>query len=528
MFDLIIGLFWLISAIIDYSEFCYIWQLKEYRIDRMRDFFKTREGKRYWLNYNVLLRPVAALIMFFWPINDGHIVKNIILTFAVLDIIRMLTLFLQHRFHRPVTTTKALLIIFICIFFEGIVAIFSRDWTIFFLFLIIRFFIISLTIILFTKPTLIIKKIIIDVAKKKMRSYPNMIVIGITGSYGKTTVKEFLNKILSSKYKVLSTPKHINTDIGISKYILNTPLDACEIFVVEMGAYREGEIRAITEIVHPKIGILTAINEQHLSLFGSLQKTQQAKYELLRSLPQTGLAITNADNQYCMELINTLQSKVKTFGTEQTNNPTLLIENEEQTKEGIKCTLKFADTSTNIQLEAPINGVHNCFNLAPCLLAAHHLGMTNEEIKKEVKNLHRTSASLQTISYGNTTLIDDTYNSNPTGFRSALYYMASFPSDMRRIVVTRGMYELGEKSDELHECVSEEISFTADELVITNKDFEAPLRRGLVEKYRVSVYLKDTPESLLEYFKSIKESKSVILLENRIPELVRKELFSIK
>jgi UDP-N-acetylmuramoyl-tripeptide--D-alanyl-D-alanine ligase len=528
MFNLTIGLFWLISAIIDYSQFCYIWQLKEYRTDRMRDFFKTLEGKKYWLSYNILFNPIIALAMFLWPINDVPTVKYIILAITILDILRAFILIFQHRFRRPVITPKAMLIIFTCVFFEGMAAIFSLDWTTFFFFLMIRFFIISLTTILFNKPTLLIKKIIIDAAKKKIKGYPNMVVIGITGSYGKTTVKEFLTKILSAKYKVVSTPKHTNTDIGVSQFILKTDFDNCEIFVVEMGAYREGEIKAITEIVHPKIGILTAINEQHLSLFGSIQKTQQAKYELLRSLPLTGLAIINADNKYCMEFVDTLASKVQTFGADQNNKNTLIIENEEQTKEGIRCLLKFTDTSSNIQIEAPINGVHNCFNLAPCLLVARHLGMTNDQIKNEVKNLHRNSASLQTFKYGNTILIDDTYNSNPTGFKSALYYMASFPSDMRRIVVTRGMYELGEKSEELHERVGEEISFMADELIITNKDFETPLRRGLVEKYRVSVYLKDTPESLLEYFKSIKESKSVVLLENRIPELVRKELFPAK
>ena len=180
---------------------------------------------------------------------------------------------------------------------------------------------------------------------------------------------------------------------------------------------------------------------------------------------------------------------------------------------------------TEVKIHARIIGAHHAFNIAPAILVARYLNISIAEIEKQGTSLPvAVHGSLSIFPYGNATIVNDSYNSNPNGFRSALDVLAKFPADKRRIVITRGMLELGTRSDILHEEIGGEISFVADGLVVITKDFFAPLQRGIVEKYHTQVSLKDNPQDLLAYIKSLKEKDVVILLENRMPVSVMKEL----
>ncbi len=519
LLNLFIALLWLLSAIVDYADFCYVWQLKEYRLDRMWDFWGTLQGKNYWVKYALLWRSVLAVFIFFWPINDMLTIKYLLITLFLLDGLR--ASYLLHKKHliRPKLTKKAILIISGSILTEGFCFIVLHDWTIFLLLLMVRFFILSIVVIILSGLSKIIKDYIIKRASEKINLYPNLLVIGITGSYGKTSVKNYLANILSGKFKIKSTPQHVNTDIGIAQFILQANFNKTEILIVEMGAYRVGEIQKICNMVKPKIGILTAISEQHLSLFGDIKKTQQAKYELLLSLPKGGLAVVNADNVYCREYLHEIKASVMTFGIEPENNPTYLIED---LKSGLGgTTWRRMVNGMETHIESPLIGEYTAMNVAPCVLVASHLQMTNEQINEQIKILSQNIKLME--SYGRT-VIDDSYNSNPDGFRAALDILNKFPSDKKRIIITRGMLELGEKSEEIHKKLAEDIQFVADELVVITKDFVGPLCSPLGEKYRTSFVLKDDPTELLEYIKKLRNTNCVILLENRVPRTVRQEL----
>jgi UDP-N-acetylmuramoyl-tripeptide--D-alanyl-D-alanine ligase len=134
--------------------------------------------------------------------------------------------------------------------------------------------------------------------------------------------------------------------------------------------------------------------------------------------------------------------------------------------------------------------------------------------------------TLQFFRYGKAIVIDDSYNANPTGFKSALDVLNSFSSEFKRVVVTRGMLELGEKSDELHEQIGGEIAFCADELILITKDFEIPLRKGVGDKYRTDIVVKDNPDDLLKYLETFKNRVTAILLENRLPQSVYEQLIA--
>src|SRR3989339_946210 len=517
--NLFIAFLWFLSATVDYADFCYIWQLKEYRLDRMWDFCGTLQGKNYWVKYALLWRSILAVIIFFWPINDMLTIKYLLITLFLLDGLRASYLLHKKHLMRPKLTKKAILIILGSILTEGFCFIVLHDWTIFLLLLMVRFFILSIVVIILSSLSKIIKDYIIKRASEKINLYPNLLVIGITGSYGKTSVKNYLASILSSRFKVKSTPQHINTDIGIARFILQENFNNAEILIVEMGAYRVGEIQKICDMVKPKIGILTAISEQHLSLFGDIKKTQQAKYELLLSLPRDGLAVVNADNVYCREYLHEIKAPVMTFGTEPENNPTYLIE---ETMSGLDGTIWSRSVNgRKTQVKSPLIGECIVMNVAPCVLVALHLQMTVEQINEQIKIL---PPNIKIYESAGRTVIDDSYNSNPDGFRSALDILNKFPSDKKRIIITRGMLELGEKSEEIHKKIAEDIQFVADELVVITKDFVGPLCSPLSEKYRTNFVLKDNPAELLEYVKELRDTNCVILLENRVPTTVRQEL----
>lgn len=520
--NFIIAILWLISALLDYSEYCYLWQLKEYRVDRLRDFFSTKTGRAYWQRYGLAWRSVLALAALLWPVNSALPLKYALIGIFIIDAARGARAALGRRWPRPVLTVKALIVIATSFFIEIGAFLFTRDWSLIFLLLILRFFIISLVVQSLRFPTALIKRWYIYRAGAALKRSAGLVVIGVTGSYGKTSVKTFLGQILGSKFRVVTTPKHVNTEIGIARFILDQDWRGAEIFVVEMGAYREGEIKKIAQMVRPTIGLLTAINAQHAALFGSLEKIQQAKYELLRALPKNGLAVVNSDNPYCRAHLDELSAPVVTFGAEAEQRPTFLIQNA-VSQEG-KIIFDGVWRGQPVNFSAPLVGAHNAMNLAACILTARHLGLTESQIQSGLTLVSMPEQTLKIYSYGQSSIIDDSYNANPDGFLAALEVLSSFPSARRRLVITRGIIELGAESDNIHERLGGAIAYAADELILVTPDFADDLRRGVGLKYKLKIMVKDSVDDLLAYVRSLKAKNCVILLESRLPEVVYKEI----
>lgn len=520
---------WGLSALLDYLDFASVLQLKEYRFDRLRDFWKSQQGQHYVRRYGLLGRTLLCTVLLFWPINPNITIRYILLGLFLIDALRLVYVTTQHRLRRPKPTAKALSIIAATFLLEIGLALYKHSWDAVFGLIIFRPFLIALVTFFSNKITEQLKNWYIYRATRKLAKYPNLTIIGITGSYGKSTVKEYTSHILSKKFRVLKTPGNINTDIGVALFLLRQNLAEADVLVVEMGAYKIGEIDKICQMVKPKIAILTAIIEQHLILFGSIKNVQQAKYELLRSVPADGLVITNADNKYCTEFLGELTCKnQQTFGEELDNRPTLMIE-EAGYRHGF-ASGRYTYQGQNWHITAPVVGAHQICNLAPAVMVASHLGMSQEEITVACATLPAGDHGLKIFSFGQATIIDDSYNSNPNGFAAALEVLGSFPSTQSRVVITRGMMELGDRHDELHEMVAEEVAFYADTLVIITPDAAEPLKRGverLNHKFHLAVEEMYDQAALRNYLLGLKETSSVILLENRMPDSVR-SLFSTK
>ncbi len=519
-----IALLWLVSALLDYASYTYILQLKEYRIDRMKDFFKSREGQKFLLRPDQLWGAMFAFGLFTLFYNYSPISRVVVALLGIHLLYIVYTIFVSKTFRYPRPTAKAILIVLLSLTFETLVLLFTQGLNVILIVFVFRSVLIGVVAAAVNVLTTLIKKQYIYRATRKIATYENLIVIGITGSYGKSSVKEFTAHLLEGTYRVQRTPGNINTEIGIAKYILCHDFSETDVFVCEMGAYKMGEIKLMCDMVNPQVGIITAINPQHLALFGSIRNIQQAKYELLRAIPEDGVAITNADNPYCTEFLHTLTAhKVQLFGTDTDKNPDCLITNIKARKEGTTFTGRCCGEEG--ELETPVIGGHHAYNIAAAVLAAAHLQVPKEAILERSKTLPTsTHGSLQVFQYGEATIVDDSYNSNPTGFRAALDVLAKYPSDRKRIVITRGMLELADESIELHEQIGGEIAFVADSLVVITEDHYAPLKRGVGNKYQTDVELITEHAKLLTFVKQLKNTNAVILLENRMPQSITEEL----
>jgi len=519
---IIIITLWLLSALADYGQFCYVWQFKEYRFDRLRDYSSTVSGKKFFHGWRVLKRPLIYLILFLLlPIN----LKSLNIALAVvlfIDLIYNLKVFLvSHNFLRPKFTIKATALIILSLAIEAGLLFILFNSHIIFIILALRWFIFSASAMMAKFPTGLAKLIYLKIAEKKLLKFNKLIIVGVTGSYGKTTVKNFLAQILGEKYKVIMTPENINTEIGIAKFIIKNNFSDYNIFVVEMGTYKIGEIAAVCKMVKPKIGILTVISDQHLSLLGSIENTQTAKYELLRSLPADGLTITNSDNKYCREFLTELKCQVKTFGSNSQFSPDCLIKNASGDERGINFTAAIKNNG-ELKISSPVIGAHNSLNVGPVILVAKFLNFTDPEIISAVAKLKLPPKVLQTYNYGASLILDDSYNANPEGFLAALNVLAGY-KERKKIVITRGMLELGKSSQSWHETVGKKIEQTADELIIISEDSAVDLKKGAGD---IKTITETNPEKLLEIIKKYKQQNCVILLENRLTEKVYRELKS--
>ncbi|MBE6158059.1 MAG: UDP-N-acetylmuramoyl-tripeptide--D-alanyl-D-alanine ligase [Firmicutes bacterium] len=315
-------------------------------------------------------------------------------------------------------------------------------------------------------------------AKKKLYSMNNLKVIGITGSYGKTSSKNILSDILNIKYDALPTPRNLNTPYGLM-ITINNHLDKFnDVFIAEMGAYVRGEIRDLCELVRPKYGILTRIGTAHLESFGSEENIVKGKFELIESLPSDGFAVLNMDDE--KQVNYELKNKVKVIW--------IGIDNEEADVRAvdIKCSNKgtnfnviFKGDKTKYNFQTKLLGDHSVYNILAGIACGREFGISIEELQQAVKAVRTVEHRLELKKLGNFYQIDDAYNSNPVGAKNACKVLGMMPGI--KVVVTPGMIELGEKEDYYNKEFGKQIAEVADYAVLVGEEKTKPIKEGLLE-----------------------------------------------
>lgn len=373
-------------------------------------------------------------------------------------------------------------------------------------------------------------------ARKRIKAL-NPKVIGITGSYGKTSTKYILHRILSEKFNTLMTPDSYNTPMGICKVIRGQLAAEHEVFVVEMGAYKRGDIRELCNLAAPHIGILTAVGPQHLERFKSVENIAKTKYELIASLPAGGLAVFNCDNEICAELANKREqggNPVFRYATEPSSSvaaserPQLTASNIRHTNDGLTFTVHpFIDTqaATEVEIRTQLLGRHNVSNILAAMAVAMACGMTLEEIRAAVAKVEPVPHRLQLASgAGGVTIIDDSFNSNPVGAEAALEVLSEI-GDGKKVLVTPGMVELGEKEYEENKKLGERAADVCDLVILVGPLRTLPILDGLKAAAYPSqqIIVALNLEEVKKHLATQVQPGDVVLFENDLPDNYNEE-----
>jgi UDP-N-acetylmuramoyl-tripeptide--D-alanyl-D-alanine ligase len=347
------------------------------------------------------------------------------------------------------------------------------------------------------------------------------LVIGITGSYGKTSTKYLLERLLAEHRKVLKTPLSFNTLMGVCRVINENLEPDCQVFIAEMGAYRRGDIKELCDFVQPTIGILTAIGPQHLERFKTIENVQAAKYELIEALPASGMAIFNNDDPRCRALADrTTHVPVIRYGLD-TSGPSLDLwaEGVAMGPDGLTFTL--ADKRGHrVDVQTMLLGRHNVLNILAASCAAMALGLSLHDLARAIRDLPAVPHRLQLIDSGSgVTVIDDSYNSNPIGAMEALEVLRSFTAG-QRILVTPGMVELGVLEAQLNEELGAKAAEVCDYVVLVGVERTKPLMSGLERQSypREKIKVVRNLQAATLVLPTIVSSGDTVLFENDLPD----------
>ncbi|MCM1518266.1 MAG: UDP-N-acetylmuramoyl-tripeptide--D-alanyl-D-alanine ligase [Pseudoflavonifractor sp.] len=317
-----------------------------------------------------------------------------------------------------------------------------------------------------------------DDAARILRSMPGLKVIGITGSYGKTSTKHYLNRILQEKYDVLMTPGSYNTTMGVIRTVREYLKPYNDIFICEMGAKQPGDIKEICDLVHPSIGIVTAVGEQHLESFKTIENVQRTKFELIDALPSDGLAVINDDFPFAASRVVS-NVKALRYAVNNVGNVSYTATGIAYDKTGTTFTINGPDKS--LTLHTRLVGECNISNLMGAVIVAMYLGVPDDKIRYAVDKIEQVEHRLNLKrTPGGITIIDDAFNSNPTGSRMAMDVLAGMDGG-KRIVITPGMIELGDMQETLNRELGKKIAVSADVAIVVGEYNREALLSGIRE-----------------------------------------------
>lgn len=424
----IIYLIFLLTAIL---RCLYFWQLKEYRIDRFAEFLKTSQSGQYWLPTRWFLRPKLTL--------------------------------------------KILILVCVSLYFAQIVIQFQPSW----LFLIIAYLAIplfsALAVFLLKPLTDLSIDFVVFLAKIKLHFLPkSLIVIGVTGSFGKTSTKEILAHLLSAGFSVCKTSGTNNTLIGVALTILKQLRHFHDFFIVEMGAYKQGEIKQICDLVRPSVGILTGVGTQHLGLFGGQTNLIKAKSELLQSLKPGSLAFLNGESPLVRSLAPQFpQLKLKFYFQPKKFYPTNLL------------------------------GKYQQVNLVGAMAVARYFKLPQKLILSRLTTIPSFKTMLtKKIGINRSVVLDSSYSANLDGFLNLIESIQPLKFS-QKILITSGIIELGSKSAAIHQQIGQAAAAVFDKIYLTKSD--------LLQFFPTAVYLSQPHQLIIK-------PKTLIVLVSRLPK----------
>ena len=357
----------------------------------------------------------------------------------------------------------------------------------------------------------------INDAKRILSECPTLHKVGITGSYGKTSMKFYLDELLNSQYNTLKTPESFNTPMGVTITIRRDLKPTHEYFICEMGARRVHEIKELCGIADPHDGIITSVGPQHLETFGSIENVVNTKFELADHVKAKGGKIyLNGDNELIRKKAPEYPNAVL-YGLQEGNH--YRGTDISVSDRGTELTVTASNGETQ-RFSMKLLGKRNVQNVLGAIAYAHGTGISLDKLTLPVKRIAAVPHRLQLLDKGgNMTFIDDAYNSNPSGCRAALNVLGLF--DACRILVTPGMVELGAKQEELNFEFGQEAAKACDHIVLVGKNQTVPIYNGIKDAgYDMdNVFVADSLNEALDHVRAFQtDKKKIVLLENDLPD----------
>ena len=352
-------------------------------------------------------------------------------------------------------------------------------------------------------------------AKKKLEKMPNLIKIGITGSYGKTSTKHILNVLLSKKYSVCMTPHSFNTPMGLTKVVLKYLKYDNEILIAEMGAKHIGDIKYLCNLINPKHAIITSVGSQHLLTFGSVENIAKTKNELVDSI-SNGYIVFNGESEGALKLYNNSDKDKYLIGFDNKDAFCNVI-NIAVNEDGSSFTLCI--DGNNIDCKTKLLGKHNIEDIALASCMAYKLNVSPEKIAEAISELKPMPHRMEIIKNKGLIILDNAYNSSVESSKSSLETLSLF-SNNRKIIVTPGIIEMGDKEKEVNYNFGSLMSKVADKVIIVNKVNYEAIKEGLIDAgyNEEDVLFAETLKNAQEILPKITNSGDVVLFENDLPD----------
>lgn len=504
-----------------YLYSCFILQLEHYQFRKFFDwFYKNKTNKKLLIP---LVVSFISLILILFISFKYLLYFELILAFITLSYIH----YKQEKKKLKMTNRMKRIFAF-TLFLAGLIFIanylllknkFDLEEIVFIYLLINNFLVYDLVIIALLLALPLEKYYqnkFITKARSRILENNELKVIGITGSYGKTSTKFIIGDLLKKAYNVCITPNSYNTPMGvtltINKYLRNID----DYFICEMGACRVGEIKELCDIVFPKIGIISSIGPQHLETFRSIKNIINTKFELVESLPTDGLAILNYDNYYIRNYIVKNKLKILTYGIEQSNVDYYAL-NIHYGTYGSTFEVQFPNKERHL-FKTKLLGKHNICNILAGIALADYLEININNIIVAVEQLEPVSHRLELKRFAHYHVIDDSFNANIEGCANALDILSHF--NQKKIIITPGMIELGREQYDHNYRFGEKIAKVCDYVVLVGKKQTKPIMDALLDIQfpQEHIYVTNKYEEGFKYIIDNFKTNFTVLIENDLPD----------
>lgn len=348
-------------------------------------------------------------------------------------------------------------------------------------------------------------------AKQKLAAAPCK-KIGITGSFGKTSVKHFLAALLTERCSVVMTPASFNTPVGVARAADGADLCGAGYFLAEMGARHEGDIAELCRLVEPDHCILTGVCAQHLQTFGSLRAILEEKGKIVQGTKAGGFAVVGIDeNTSALDFSSCAATVVRVGEGEAFGARDIRL-----SAEGAEFTLVLGGTPC--EAHTRLLGRHSVHDLALAAAMAYCLGMSREEIVRGIAQMGYVPHRLQPVQSGGVTVLDDAYNANPEGAACALEVLRLFAG--RKFVVTPGLVELGILEESANRALGAQLA-GLDGVVLVGETLVLPVKEGYLAAGGDAAALKVLPTlaKAQEYLKTELRDGDTVLFLNDLPDI---------